>query len=334
MRVTRSTLLKIADDTVARRTRQDRGILSVYLSGSLLGESFILGGTADIDLFFIHFDTPVAEREIVRLTDEIHLDLAHYPQKDFQNTRILRADPWLGPAIFNCQILYDPQHFMDFTQASVRGQFDRSDFVLERARHFSDDARRIWLDFYSAPPREPGPAEIAVYLRAVENAVNSVAVLNGPALTERRLLLDFPLRAEQAGHPGLYPGLLGLLGAPKVEGKDVEGWLPGWQDTMNALPVEGSPPRLHAFRHAYYLRAFEALLQGNTPSNALWPILRTWTQAAGILMPKDDRHLPWQNAFKMLGLLGADFAERIEALDAFLDLVEEVLERWERQSAV
>ena len=54
MRINRDTLLRIARDTVARRTRQDRGIVAAYLCGALLGDDYILGGTADIDLGFIH----------------------------------------------------------------------------------------------------------------------------------------------------------------------------------------------------------------------------------------------------------------------------------------
>ncbi len=102
MRINRDTLLGIAQDTVARRVRQERGILSAYLCGSLLGENFLLGGAADIDLVFIHIDPPAIEREVLRLTDEVHLDIAHYAQKDFREPRRLRQHAWLGPTIFSC----------------------------------------------------------------------------------------------------------------------------------------------------------------------------------------------------------------------------------------
>ena len=58
MRINRETLLKIARDTTAQRTRADRGIQAVYLSGALLEEEYLLGRTADIDLTFIHIDAP------------------------------------------------------------------------------------------------------------------------------------------------------------------------------------------------------------------------------------------------------------------------------------
>ena len=140
MRITRETLLNIARDTAAQRTRSDRNILGVYLYGSLLEEEFLLGGTADIDLVFIHMDTAETSREIVPLTDEVHLDIAHHYERDYRQARQLRVNPWLGPAINECQALYDPQHFLDFTQAGVRGQFERLDNVYQRALGLADRA--------------------------------------------------------------------------------------------------------------------------------------------------------------------------------------------------
>ena len=56
MRTNKETLLKIAKHTVEERTGGRRGVLTACLVGSLLGENFLLGGTADIDLFFVHVD--------------------------------------------------------------------------------------------------------------------------------------------------------------------------------------------------------------------------------------------------------------------------------------
>jgi hypothetical protein len=196
MRITPESLLKIARDTVARRTRSDRNLLSVYLHGSLLETDPLLGGTTDIDLVFIHDDSPLVAREIQPLTDEIHLDIAHHARSTYRHGRDLRQHAWLGPTVFSCKVLYDPQHFMDFTQASVRGQFNRAENVLGRARRQAEHARQIWLDLHNQAG-EPGLEQVALYLRAVEHAGNAVASLNGPPLTERRFLMRFPGRVER-----------------------------------------------------------------------------------------------------------------------------------------
>lgn len=334
MRINRETLLKIAQDTVAQRTRSDRTIIAAYLCGSLLQEDYLLGGTADIDLVFIHLDQAENEREIVRLTDEVHLDIAHHYRKDYQQTRTLRLHPWYGPTLCECRALYDPQHFLDFTQASVRGQFFRSDYVLERSRRCLEPARKIWQTFAFNTP-DPGPQEIGQYLRAVERAANAVALLNGSPLTERRLLVHFPERAGQVNRPGLQAALLGLLGAPNVNLQTLQAWLPHWEETFKALPQHTGPQtlgRLSPHRMSYYLKAFQALLQRDQPHAVLWPLLHTWTLAANLLPQDAPERESWASAGEHLKLLVPAFSERIAALDAFLDLVEETLENWAREN--
>jgi hypothetical protein len=333
MRITRDTLLKIVRDTVTQRTRSDRGVTAVYLSGSLLEDEYLLGGTADIDLFFIHTDIPAAFREIVHLSDEVHLDIAHHQHRDYRQTRLLRVHPWMGHIIINCKILFDPQHFLDFTQASVRGQFDRPELVLERARKGASQARQTWLDFHEQRP-DPGPKELLAYLIALENAANAIAGLNGAPLTERRFLLRFPARAEIAGKPGLYAGLLGLLGAAKIELETLHSWLPPWQAAYQALPAETAPARLHPQRLYYYIKGIESLASSPQPKAALWPLLRTWTSAVSLLPDDSDHFSGWRNAMQTAGLLGQDFQERMDALDAYLDQVEETLDSWARANGV
>ncbi len=333
MRITHETLLKIANDTVARQARASRQLLAAYLCGSLLGGDYLLGGATDIDLVFIYTEAPAHEREIVRLTDEVHLDIAHHGQRDYREPRRLRVHPWLGPALNTCRVLYDPQHFMDFIQASVRGQFDRPDYVFERARKQAEQARNLWLELRGLRG-ELLPDQLKLYLHSVEYAANSIACLSGPPLTERRFLLTFPERAEAAGRAGLSAGLLGLIGAPRLTGDDLSEWLIPWQATYRSLPSEQTPARLHADRLTYYLSAFRALIDSDQPIAALWPLLRTWTQAVSLL-PSDSAHRrAWWASLDAIGLSGEGFAERLQALDVYLDMVDETLESWARENGV
>jgi hypothetical protein len=334
MRINRQTLLKIAEDTVAQRARQERDIVSAFLIGSLLEEDYLLGGTTDIDLVFIHAESAQDEREIVRLTDEVHLDIAHYPQKTFRQTRNLRRHPRLGPAIFSCKILYDPQHFMDFTQASVRGQFDRPDYIIDRARQQAEFARQTWMSFYTNTPKQSDPQEIYRYIKALEHAANAVASLYGAPLTERRFLLAFHDRATAANRLSLYPGILELLGAPNVEKEALQIWLTAWRTCLEALPKEKTPTRISPHRIHYYLRAFEFILDGDQSMAVLYPLMRTWTLAACQLPDEAEPLAAWQKACQYLGWLGAGFTERVEALDAYLDSVEEVLDGWAQANGV
>jgi hypothetical protein len=327
MRITPSLLNKIARDTVSQRSRSDMGLLSVYLTGSLLEDDSLLGGTADIDLVFIHNDSPGVEREIQRMSDEVHLDIAHHSRDDYRWPRSLRLHPWLGPTLVKCKILYDPQHFMDFTQASVRSQFNQPDNVIGRARGQAEHAREIWFGLHDWRGT-PGPEQIELYLKAIDHAVNGVVSLVGSPLTERRFLLQLPARAEAIGHPGLYPGLLGLLGRQEADAPRLRAWLPVWQSAYNALGPAQRPLRLHPDRYYYYRRALDQIIDGDRPQNVLWPLLHTWTQAVHLLPEDSPSRSDWEAVLNQIGLLEQGFEQRVAALDAYLDTIEEIVDRW------
>jgi hypothetical protein len=288
----------------------------------------LLGGVTDIDLFFVHSDPPAQEREIVRITDEVHYDVAHHSRNQYRQTREIRRQAWMGHCINGGKILYDPQHFLDFTQASVRGQFDRPDYVLARSRKLLEHARQLWLELQTVPATGAGSNELRNFLKAVELAANAVAGLNGSPLTERRFLQHFPVRAAAIKHPGLAAGLLGLLGGPQVNGETLRSWLPAWVEAYQALPTAEAPTRLHLHRTMYYQRGIEALLESAHPLDALWPLIHTWTLVVNSLTAGSDHTQGWLKAVEHLGLQGTGFSQRTEALDAFMDTIEELLDAW------
>jgi hypothetical protein len=327
-------LLRIAGDAVARRAQADNGILAAYLHGSLLeGADPLLGGAADIDLTFIHIGLE-APREIVRMSDEVTLDIRHHARAAYEPPRALRQQAWLGPAAFYARPLHDPQHFLDFTQAGVRGMYDEPENVLGRTQPLLEAARLAWLDF---PGRagERAALNARAYLDALENAANAVAGLTGPPLPTRRLLLDFPARAEAAGQPGLATGLAALLGGLEIDAPAIRAMLPAWEAAYTALGRAGDGPLdLHPQRRPYYQRAILALAEGGQPGAALWPLLRTWTDAACALPPGGEHELAWRDALTPLGLAGPAFEDRLAGLDAYLDSIEELFEGWKKERGV
>jgi hypothetical protein len=333
MRINRNMLLKLADDAVTRHVTSDRTILAAYLQGSLLGESPLIGNTADIDLFFIHSDEVSVDREIVRVSDEVHLDISHHSHRVYRQPRELRLHPWLGPAIYGCKIMYDPQHFIDFTQASVRGQFSDPQNVISRVRKQAEHARQMW-EALSEMSDPPGALDIALYLRTLEHAAQAVAGLSGQGLTERRFLMDLPTITEAVNRPGLAAGFLGLLGATAAVMEHVRSWLPDWEKAYYALPAETAPARLHPYRFPYYARAIDEMLGSSIASAALWPLWHTWTQALCRMPAESPDHAAWTAAGMKLGLLGETFGDKVRGLDAYLDQVEDLLEVWGRDNGV
>jgi hypothetical protein len=333
MRINRNMLIKLANDTVGKSVATDRTIMAIYLQGSLLDDEPLMGNTADIDLFFIHTDEVQPEREIIRISDEVHLDIAHHSHRIYRQPREIRLHPWLGPAVYGCKIMYDPQHFIDFTQASVRGQFNDPVNVVARVQKLASHAREIW-EAFNDQPRNPDPQDASLYLHALEHAADTIAGLNGQCLTERRFLPMLQRMADAVGKPGLLLGLLGLLGASSVTADQMRTWLPHWREAYSSLSEKQAPIRLHASRMFYYQRAIEALIESGPAYQALWPLWHTWTDILCAL-PEDTPHRSaWQEAGEVLSLVGEAFISKIDALDAYLDQVEELLETWAEANGV
>ena len=191
MRITRDTLLKAAKTFVQQRTYRDRDIVCVYLSGSLIDDLPLLGGTADIDLFLIHDKPPAQPREVIQLIPDIHLDLAHHDQSIYNQPRELRLDPWVGSYLIKDRSFYLPRSTgLSLHQATVFSHLNGPENVIGRAIPFAEAARQTWLD-YQLNPQEPDISTIRKYLQALEQSSNAVAILNGAPITERRFLLQF-----------------------------------------------------------------------------------------------------------------------------------------------
>lgn len=324
MRVTRETLIRLAKENAKTRAFDNKDIVAAYLIGSLLNEEQdpFIGGLTDIDLVFVTAGKPPRSREIVKLTGDFHLDITYHARAEYNPARELRVNPWLGPEIYNPMLLYEREKFFDFVQAAVRAgfEFHGPALTLQRCRTLLAHGRGIWTDLLEVT--DVGPREVAHYLKAIYHAACAVAELNGNPLAERRLLLDFPTRAEQADRPQMAVGLAGLLGGLSLESGLPADWLPAWQKDFLAAAQSGkADARIHVSRVNYYFKAFEAM-QGIA---ALWPLLQTWTFSALALPAAQTKD--WQAAVTQLGLTGDAFAEKVQGLDQFIDEVEILLDK-------
>jgi len=110
--IPRDQLVELARREVERRAANE-GILSGYLIGSVARGNPALGGTMDIDLVLIHHHKPRAEREIIRLSHQVHLDILHHDRAFYRRPSELRVHPWMGPALCEPIFLFDPEHFFE-----------------------------------------------------------------------------------------------------------------------------------------------------------------------------------------------------------------------------
>jgi hypothetical protein len=335
MRVTRESLLRIAKETAQERVYNDTDIIAAYLTGSLLNVDPMLGGTADIDIVLVHKNKPTKGREFIKLTPDFHIDLSRRAKDEFKSPRELRGDPWLGYEMYDPILLYEREKFFDFVQASLRAGFDfeQPPLMLQRCRKMLSHGRGIWMDLTEVDGAAVGPQEVRKYMKSLFHALNAVAELSGPPIYERRLLLEFPARAEAAGKPEMVSTAFGLLGSSQVNLEKLQTWFSDWKSAYKlASEKSGADVRIHPVRANYYEKSIKSMLEGDVPFAALWPLLVTWTSAVEVLT--GDHLTFWQKAVGELGFLGAGFAERVDGLDHFLDDIEVIFEEIARANGL
>lgn len=334
MRITRELLLKIAQEIAAQQIRKHKQLVCIYLTGSLLTDKPLLGQTTDVDLFVIHSGEPPQPREVFPFTDEIHIDIAHLSQRVFHQPRNLRVHPWLTPFLCgNPIILYDIQHWFEFTQAGACAQPNRPDYILQRARTLAEDARTLWFNL-KTNSYEKESERLLVYLKSIKQSANAIVTLTSNPLTERRFLLQYPGRTKALGRPGLAAGLVDLIMSQPVSDEIWDSWLVHWEDVIDTISdQENYPQRLNPCRKRYYLNA-ASVLRNDHPEAALWPILRSWTLAVSLLPEENSFYENWRAACKILELGDANFAENLKSLDGYLDVVEETLDIWAEKNGL
>ncbi len=324
MRVTRESLIRIAKETAQERAHNNRNIVAAYLTGSLASDHDpLLGGTTDVDIVFVHASKPGVSREIVKLTADFHLDISHRAKSDFKSPRELRTDPLLGYEMYDPTLLYQREKFFEFVQAGLRAgfEFQAPALVLARCRKLLAEARKNWIDLSDITPEKAGVLQVKQFLRAVQYAANTVAEISGAPLSERRFLLDFPERAKAAERPDFTAELFNLIGASHIDASTLTNWLTDWKAAfLAASENEKVDVQIHAARLNYYEKGMQALLEGETPLTALWPLLHTWTLCAAVLPASSVK--PWQVACEKLGIIGPGFEESVSALDNYLDKIE------------
>jgi len=321
MRITRDLLIKLARDTSEKRFKPDPNVVAVFLIGSTLREEPLLGGATDIDLLVITKTEPDFEREIVKLSNEIHLDIVSEPESVYAKPRELRGDPWRGWTMWDPTLLHEKGKFFEYTQSILRAHFDEPQNILARARAFADPARESWR-----MTQLGNETSLPEYLTMVENAANGLAVLTGFPLAERRFLLEFPQRAELTGHPELANTLLALVGGLTLDPENARTWLPAWEAAYLKASQAPHDLRIHAARLDYYKQAILSLLESPLPAACLWPMIRAWSLCAESGNLDESQLETWQGVLKSLGLDAPGIAQRLAGLDRFLDTLEESLD--------
>ena len=326
MRINTEMLTKTARDHVARRLRQPNDIVAVYLTGSVTSEEPLLGGTTDIDLVFVHKEDPAQSREVLRVTYEVSFDIEHHHQSYYTYHRRLRQNPWIGFSLCNHgNILHDTDHWLEFIQAGVSSQFDTPENIHARAQKFNEKARQQWFDLNDE--QEIRFQEwMDLYFKATGTAANTIAALNGPALTIRRFMTAFPERAQALGQAHLSGELARLIGNDKISLDLYRDWRPAWEFALQSASARPTcPPNLSRHRKGYFLNACDALAEGDALHAVLWPMLETWRQADLVLADEPAQQESWLQFLSALDFTPERKEDLLQDLDHFIDAGDNIL---------
>ncbi len=329
MRITQKLLLEYARETIKRRQRGEIDLHAAYLTGSVLSEAPLLGGTTDIDLVLVHKFQVLVKRECQSFTPEVSLDIFHTLRDDYDEHKNLRHDPLLGyPLTNNNILLYDHEHWLEFIQAGVSANFHRADNVLERVNALLSSARDRWFDLMQSPDKSHLDW-LDGYFESLSLAANAVAGLIGPPLTRRRFLFDFNARVETLGTPKVLVGFYGLLGWTDTINEFLMEWINAFGDDLSSLTEASNlPVHLSPCRYRYYLTAIKALAESDSPKQAVWPLLRTWLDLQ-LASKKPTPHAGiWESCLAAVGLTKDNALQKVEGLDAYLDSLEIIIEAW------
>jgi hypothetical protein len=329
MRITKNLLLKFANDTVNQRKRSEPDLHAAYLMGSVLEDDPLLGGSTDIDLVLVHKYLAPAKREAAAITPEVSLDIYHKVQTEYDQLREFRQDAMMGyPLTKNHILLYDTDHWLEYAQSCVTADFQRADNVLARVTAFLTAAREGWRDLNDITPNNH-LAWLDLYLDTLANGANAIAGLIGPPLTTRRFMIMLKQRIETLGVPEVWAGFYGLLGCVNIRELSVEDWVDAFEgDLIDLIESSAPPEHLSSPRQAYYVQGIRALANGDDPALSVWPMLRTWLDIHLALSKASSRTESWGSFLTALELTEETHEIKTEALDAYLDSLEVLIESW------
>jgi len=331
MRVTRESLLRLAHQIAQERAYTQSDIVAIYLIGSLRHADPFLGGSTDVDLVIVHETRPGIGREFAPLPAAVHLDILHRGQQDYPSPRQMRLHPLLGHELYDALLLYERRPFFEFLQAGVRAgsEFTAPMTICQRSFQLLAESRRGW--FQLSQSASWGVRESDLWLEILAKTAGSLMELDGAPLTERRFLHDFSTRLANRGMQELFPAFLELLGNFSEVLEETSRWLSFWESDFQAAAQTGRRSEIHPARLVYYQQGIRHYLEGERPIFALWPLMRTWTWAA-LALPEDQRG-HWVEWMRRLGW-NDQRQSLLDALDRYLDRVQEVLEAYATEHGV
>ena len=331
--IEQSTLLKLARDYASRKSSEQPSLKAIVLTGSVARGEPPLGDAVDLDILLIADYLPEQTTEIIRLSDYVFVDAKYVATSAYVDRKAIRVHHFTSAALNDALILYDPRHYFDILQSSVRAPYNRADHIYERARSAYNAAMQSFDPFliYREDPPEDVTFDLISDLQsslalAAHSLLPLVSQTQSSSTGIRKLMVRFEAAANEL-NPALYPQFLEALGAHDVEANAVEGLLNDWVALYKAASKSGSDdPLIHPLKRGYYDRGFRALISSGHAINSLGLLEATSCACARRLDPLPEA---WSHLTRLLHKsTGAEFSERVQATESLLDHIDQTLIRW------
>lgn len=320
MIITKEKLIRLSENFIKQKAKLDRGVECAFLTGSILKEQPFLVGTTDVDITMIHTNINQAYREIADVSDDVTLDIYHYPKNYFANTRALRVDPWLGSSLcFDPVVLYGKGHWFEFILSSVEASFFLPEVILERSRYFDSQAHKSFNQVRALSKTQAETSYVFNYLQTIENAANAIACLTDKPLTTRRFFKDFEERCAGINNYDPVFAAQGLIKAGNEVVTQKDYFVASWRyyvDYFAQYTRADFYPEYQKCRLPYYQKPIEGLWQSDF-SSALWIMLNTWTPVMSAMKIEQNEQFHALVSMLNIGIQSAEI--RIQALDRYLE---------------
>jgi hypothetical protein len=169
------------------------------------------------------------------------------------------------------------------------------------------------------------------YLSTLSLTANAVIGLISPPLTTRRFMIDLQDQTSALGAPKLYLGFKHLVGLSDEVTFQFDEWLPALEKDFEKLLSDAEVPvHLSPCRKDYYFKAIQSLAESGQPEYVIWPMLQLWLDiqlVSAKTLPSGD---VYNDFLTSLHMTEKDISQKEEALDAFLDNIELLIEDWSK----
>ncbi len=232
-------LVKLAKDFAQRLALETPSLEAACLVGSVVRQEPSLGDSIDINIIGIDSDvSETAKPQLVYQSETVLITYLPVAKARFTNKKLLRRDPFLGPAMYEATSLYDTRHQFDLIQAGLRSNFFSADNMYYRARAACEKAQQTFqslAQYTRVLPDTPfPPADLLKLNRVFDYGMTAVLMLARLPASGRRHMIQFERATRELDIEDMYADVCAGLGYDDLDGDPTIQLMELWQQARSS----------------------------------------------------------------------------------------------------